>query len=49
MTNYEKIKEMTISELKMFLCSISGCAGCRWGTAYGCALKKWLESEVEHE
>ena len=54
MTNFERIKEMTIEEMARLLCNCSDCTGdlcygqdlCSFGQN-GCL--RWLESEVEEE
>ena len=52
MTNYEKIKSMSVYEMAMFLKTISNCEDnlCNECPLEGCAnvkgIAKWLESEV---
>lgn len=53
MTNYEKIQDMTVDEMRGFFESISPCCCCVYAddgcTARECrkGIKKWLEQEVE--
>ena len=58
MTNYEKLKSMSIEEMARELCQKLGiCDGCpsQWrcydegGLFLGICVKEWLESEVETE
>lgn len=52
MTNFERIKEMTIDELAEIL-AVSPCAICKKKSNQNCEIpcslgaKQWLESEVE--
>ena len=54
LTNFEKIKQMTIEEMADWLQDdISGCFCCIYGHDYTCpntciyGIKQWLESEAE--
>lgn len=56
MTNYERIKNMTIDEMEKFICSIYDDDTCKFDKVIGGVtisnydegnIKKWLESEVE--
>lgn len=52
MTNYEKIKGMSVEELAEFLCDKSDCYEHRCYMYKECAKgdkKKWLESECDAE
>lgn len=48
MTNFEKIKAMSVEEMREFLCKLLDCSICRFGP-WGCTLMEWLESEVEED
>ena len=56
MTNYERIKNMTIDEIEKFICSIYDDDTCKFDKVIGGVtipnydegnVKKWLESEAE--
>lgn len=54
MTNYEKIKNMTIEEMAEWLQDgINECNCCAYGLNFGCpdaciyGIKQWLEREIE--
>ena len=53
MTNFERIKEMTIEELAEFMCRYSDCHRCvgkdlcRFGAGAGNGIITYLESEEE--
>ena len=54
MTNFEKIKNMTIEEMAEWMQSdISGCFCCTYGHDFTCpnsciyGISKWLEGEVD--
>ncbi len=56
MTNYEKIKNMSVEEMAEWLQEdISGCFCCIYGRDFTCpntciyGIKQWLEREVEEK
>lgn len=46
-TNADRIRAMSDEEMRAFLCSLSDCSVCKWGTWGGCDLKEWLKQPVE--
>ena len=48
-TNADHIRSMTDEELKLYLCSLSGCPGCNWGAAGGCDLEDWLKQTYKED
>lgn len=53
MTNFEKIKAMTIDEMASYIVDFGGCGYCAYKYSYSCnedceyGIKKFLESEAE--
>lgn len=48
-TNADHIRSMTDEELKLFLCSLIGCPGCRWESSSGCKLGDWLKTAYKED
>lgn len=55
MTNFEKIKAMTVEEMEVFIyratraCNTYECKNCPIGDENCPNLRKWLEAEVEED
>lgn len=45
MTNGDRIRAMSNSELSKWFCHNRGCERCEFNTLYGCTLLDWLERE----
>ena len=48
-TNADHIRSMTGEELKLFLCSLIGCPGCRWESSSCCKLEDWLKTAYKED
>ena len=46
-TNGDRIRGMTDEELRNFICRVTICEGCRFGTSGGCTLEEWLQQPAE--